>query len=812
MAGWRSTRLWMRWALRDARRHRLQVISIAVLLALGVGMYAAMSSMSAWRVDSADASFAALRMHDLRVALVEGGTAREGSLRAALARSAARGDVIAAAERLVVPTQVDASRRGRTIIVPGRIVGTPPGAQVDTLAARAGRLPTAAGVVALEHNFARHYDLPASGKLTLGGGQRVPYEGQALAPEYFIVTAPGADFGAEAAFAVVFAPLRTAQALAGQPGRVNQLVMRLRPGADADTVERGLRDSLAAALPQGAGFTITRRDEEPAHRLIYKDAQGDQEMLDIFAFLLLGAATFAAFNLISRTVEAQRREIGIGMALGVPPRALARRPFLLGAQIAFAGVALGIPVGLAADAWLAGVMDQFFPLPVVRASFHTGVYAQGAALGAALPLLAAALPVWRALRVTPVEAIRVGARAARSNGLAWLAKGLRLPGGTLANLPLRNVLRTPRRTLMTLLGIGAVVTIVVALAGVMDSFDNTLTASRNEALAGAPNRITVDLVAPQRADGADLRRIARAGTVGATQPSLRVASTLISGGRTVDIALETVADDRPLWHPSLDAGALPPRRPGLLIARRAAQDLRVGVGDSVIVRHPVPAVDGAFRLVSSTLQVTGIHTSPLRFVAYANSAAAADLHLAGLVNRVSVAPASRHTADDVKAELLRMPTVAAVQGAAATTDAVDDRLEQFNQILLVTVVIAGAMALLIAFNATAINAEERAREHATMFAYGVSAARVMRGGVIEATLIGALGTAAGIAAGHAVLSWIVNENMPETMPDIGTLVAVAPLTYALAAAAGTVVVAAAPLLTLRRLRRTDIPATLRVVE
>jgi putative ABC transport system permease protein len=182
------------------------------------------------------------------------------------------------------------------------------------------------------------------------------------------------------------------------------------------------------------------------------------------------------------------------------------------------------------------------------------------------------------------------------------------------------------------------------------------------------------------------------------------------------------------------------------------------------------------------------------------------------VNRVSVAPASGHDSDDIKAELLRMPTVAAVQGAAATTDAVDNRLEQFNQILLVTVAIAGAMALLIAFNATTINAEERAREHATMFAYGVSVARVMRGGVVEAALIGALGTIAGIAAGHAVLSWIVNENMPETMPDIGTLISVAPLTYALAAAAGTVVVAAAPLLTLRRLRRTDIPATLRVVE
>jgi putative ABC transport system permease protein len=806
----RRSRFWIRWAARDARRQRWQVLSIALLLALGVGMYAAMSSMSIWRVDSADSSFAALRMHDLRVTLVEGGTAREGALRAALDGSEARDAVAAAGERLVVSTQVDASTRGRTIIVPGRIVGTAPDAGVDTLHFRAGR-PPGDDAVALEHNFARHYDLPPSGALTLAGGQRVGYVGQALSPEYFIVTAPGADFGAESAFAVVFAPLATAQRLANAPDRVNQLVVRLRPGADAAAVRSQLAAALEAALPD-TGFTFTSRAAEPAHRLIYKDAEGDQEMLDIFAFLLLGAAAFAAFNLISRTVEAQRREIGIGMALGVAPRALARRPLLLAGQIALAGVALGIPVGLAADAWLAGVMDQFFPLPVIRASFQTGVYVEGAALGVALPLLAAAAPVRRALHVTPVEAIRVGARAARSSGLAWLVRDLRLPGGSLAGLPLRNVLRTPRRTAMTTLGIGAVVTIVIALSGLMDSFDDTLAASRHEALAGAGDRMTVDLVAPLRTGSEEIGWVLRSRTVGAGQTSLRLGSTLIAGRRRVDVALETVGDRRPVWHPTFDSGTLPADRPGLVIAQRAAEDLGVGVGEAVTIEHPVPTGSGTFRLVRTALPITGIHASPLRFVAYANAAAAADLHLAGLVNRISVVPARGRDADDVKAELLRRPVVAAVQGAAATTDAVDARLEQFNEILLVTVAIAAAMALLIAFNATAINADERVREHATMFAYGVTLARVIRGSVAEAVMIGALGTAVGIAGGRVVLSWIVNENMPETMPDIGTLVAVAPLTYALAVAAGTVVVAAAPLLTLRRLRRTDVPAALRVVE
>ena len=54
--------------------------------------------------------------------------------------------------------------------------------------------------------------------------------------------------------------------------------------------------------------------------------------------------------------------------------------------------------------------------------------------------------------------------------------------------------------------------------------------------------------------------------------------------------------------------------------------------------------------------------------------------------------------------------------------------------------------------------------------------------------------------------------MPETMPDVGMLISIAPPTYFLAVLAGTVVVTAAPLLTLRRLLRTDISSTLRVVE
>jgi putative ABC transport system permease protein len=241
-------RLWLRWALRDARSRWAQITSIGLLLALGVGMYSAMSSMSTGKTASADASFAALRMHDSRVSLTPGGYVAEGRLRTALASIPDSTLVTAAQERLVIPTQVDASTGRQSIIVPGRIVGASIDPPVDALATMRGRALAAADdgrpVVELERNFAKHYGLAAAGTIRLAGGREVRYLGQALAPEYFVVTAEGADFGAEAGFAVMFTSLRTAQSLSGEQGRVNELVLRTKRGASLAKIQAELDRSL----------------------------------------------------------------------------------------------------------------------------------------------------------------------------------------------------------------------------------------------------------------------------------------------------------------------------------------------------------------------------------------------------------------------------------------------------------------------------------------------------------------------------------------------------------------------------------------
>lgn len=77
---------------------------------------------------------------------------------------------------------------------------------------------------------------------------------------------------------------------------------------------------------------------------------------------------------------------------------------------------------------------------------------------------------------------------------------------------------------------------------------------------------------------------------------------------------------------------------------------------------------------------------------------------------------------------------------------------------------------------------------------------------------GIVGTLVGIGIGLAMLTWIVGSLLPETFPDLGAEVALSPGSVALTLLVGIVAVTAAPLLITRRLRRMDIPSTLRVME
>lgn len=797
----RSARLWWRWSVRDLRRHWLLVTALALVISIGTGAYAGLGGTTAWRLASNDASYTSLRMHDLRLQLPEGGFVRTGTLAAVVQGTAG---VATAEERLVVPTQVDASYGGRTVLVPGELVGAPSEAMVDVVHRVAGA-GVAAGAV-LEAKFAADHGLPDRGTVAVSGGRTVRYVGTGYGPEYFRIVGRVGSMLGETGFAVLFVPLASAQALSGHPGTVNDLVLRLAPGADRAAVQAQL---VRAATAFGA--TVTTRDDDPVRRGLYADARNDQKTWNMLALLILLGAAFAAFNLVTRMVDAQRRELGVGMALGVSPRLLALRPLLVGVQVAVLGVAAGIGVGWLMALAMRHEMAVLLPMPVWLTPFQTGRFLQAAALGLAIPLLATVLPLRRVLRLQPVDAIRTGAYGSGSRSrLTALVRDLKLPGRSYLSMPLRNVARAPRRTALTALGVAAALTCMVTVLGLLDTFQATGRRSAAELERVNPDRLTVTLAALQPEGSPVVRGIAAAPGVGAVQPQLRLRTELVNGDKELESVTEVLDLRSGVWAPTISSGDLPAAADGIVLSEKAARDLGVDVGDTIQVRHPVRTPTG-FRLATTTLRVSGLHPSPLRPFSYVDRSRAGLLGAAGVTNELVVVPAAGTTQDAVLRELFGRDGVTAVEAATSFSKMLDYRLGQFTGILRVIEIAALLLALLIAFNTASLAADERAREHATMFAFGLPGRTVTAMAMAENALIGLAGTAVGVGLGYLALRWIV-AGFESVLPDLAVDPTIFGSTITATLALGVAAVALAPLLNVRKQHRMDVPSTLRVVE
>ncbi len=812
--------LWLRWSWRDLRARWVQVAAIALVIALGTGSYAGLSSLTVWRIDAAEQSFELTKMYDLRARLPAGSFVEQGDLRAALADLEDRGWVEASEERLLVPTQLDASTADETILVTGQIVGvdlSDGGPSVNRVLALEGRELTEADagedIVLLELNFAHHYDLPIEGEVLIAGDRPIRYVGHGSSPEQFTVITEGGGFLAQATFASMFTSLETAQRLGAQPGAVNDLVLLLTDDADHQQAAADLEAALDGA---GIGATVMEPLDDAAYRLITEDPEGDQQFYNVFAIAIFGGAVFAAFNLTTRMVESQRREIGIAMAIGISPRIIAMRPLLFGLQIAFLGVVFGVAVGVLIALAMQGLLAELQPaLPVFEAPFQFQLFATVALIGLAVPLLAIMYPVLRAVRVHPVDAIKPTHLAARGNRFVAALRRIPLPGNTFAQLPFRNLLRSPRRAFLTILGVGAVLSVLVGIVGLLDSLIRTIDRSDDELLSGAPDRIeiTLDQFYPVDSPAADI--VLNSPVLTDAEPVLQVAgASLVADDpdEDIDLFVSFVDLESDLWRPTVTNGSVDRDTLGVVLSEGAATDMGVSPGDDVELRYPRRTGPTNFEVVQESVSVLGTHAHPFRFVAYFDSTHASFVGLEGATNLIYARPAAGEDEDSVQRALFGSAGVASVQGVTATTDAIRDAMAEFTGVFQVIQGAALILALLIAFNAASISEDERARENATMLAFGIPLRTILRMAVIESLAIGILGTVIGLGGGFLILLWTVEVLLPQTLPDITLESTLSLGSLAIVLLLGIVAVAAAPLFTLRKLRRMNIPSTLRVME
>ena len=529
--------------------------------------------------------------------------------------------------------------------------------------------------------------------------------------------------------------------------------------------------------------------------------------------LIFGAAVFAAFNLTSRIVEAKRRELGVGMALGQPRWSIAMRPMLMGLQIALLGVASG---WASACSW---------PRPRQR---H-GLDAPDAGVPNPLPDWASSCrPRCSDCSFrSPRRYGRCGEPCASTSGRCdtdgapGRQRGRSLAAAEAAHRAWEEPqpdagsehVRAPRRTMLTVVGLGAAICAMVGVIGAIDSFNATIDvgvqevrSGRTRPPGGGPRRTSCPC---RRAPCPRSPRHPVCGG-GAVAPGGRPAAR--RSGDTADRCVRwscstsrTPCGTRPIQD-AVDAGDLP----GIVLAEKAAADLGVVPGDVVTVRHTVvEAGQTVYRSVDEPMRVVGVHPYPIRSFAYLDSAYAGRFGLAG-AERGAGAPAPGADIQALKRALFEVPGVASVAARRRCRDRAAGPDGAVHGHPAVRRALRAVLALLIAFNAAAINVDERAREHATMFAFGVRPRAVLRGITVEGLVVGLLGTSS--ASGSACSPCAGSSPAPPPTCRTSAWSSRRSGHDRNSVPARRACGGVAPLFTFRRLRRMDVPSTLRVME
>ena len=249
-----------------------------------------------------------------------------------------------------------------------------------------------------------------------------------------------------------------------------------------------------------------------------------------------------------------------------------------------------------------------------------------------------------------------------------------------------------------------------------------------------------------------------------------------------------------------------------MLSPKAASDLGVGPGDTVQLRHPRRTGPTSFVMVDSPVRVSGVTANPMRPFTYMSTGDASRFGLAGTSNTLQLEPKPGVDAQAIQRSIFGLPGVAAAQPVAATQQLLKDETRQFVEILQIAEIIVLLLAVLIAFNSTSIATEERRRDYATMFAFGLPLRRVVRIIATETFVVGVVATAFGTGLGYLLLRWITQSTVASTSPDLAIDPYLATGTIVTAVVVGVVAVTLAPFLTVRKLRHMDVPSTLRVLE
>lgn len=603
--------------------------------------------------------------------------------------------------------------------------------------------------------------------------------------------------------------LDEAQRWFGAEGRVDQIPIRLDPGADADAVAAeitALLGTTSAEIVDNATVTAEQQEEFDQGITIIGN------VLLGFAIVSLFVSIFIIYNTFAIVLGQRIREMGLLRAIGADPTQLRRSVI---AEAVIVGLVAGI-IGLGAGIGIAAGLTALFEaigagLPDYPTILSPRTVLLALALGVGVTVVSSIGPARSASTVTPIEALRDGATISDENGrrrlvaggvtlvgglglgafglfgpgLATLALvlvlgvaavavflGLTLAGpavarpltsglgwpltkvmGTAGALARGNASRNPRRTATTaaalMIGLALVTTGYVVGASVKASLGNLIEQSVTaDYVIGGNDETGISAAVADELDASGRFRA----VTGVRDDAARLGPDV---REVTALDLGVVGD---LFDIDVRSGALPSTDANdvIVVHEDLAADLGVEVGDSV----PIEFATG----FTAELEIAAIYADSTIFedplvpdqLFDAAGATTVDSWIAA---RLPDGVDTTEVAPFIEAIQNRYPQVS-IDTASEFQEQFESTIDSALLIINALLALAVLIALIGIANTLALSVYERTRELGLLRAVGMTRRQTRRMVRWEAVLVALFGAVLGVAAG-TVFGWSVVNALPD---------------------------------------------------
>lgn len=665
---------------------------------------------------------------------------------------------------------------------------------------RQGRLPDPlrGDEVAVSEAFAQaHRFSPGStfGAVINGRWKTLTVSGVALSPEFVLQVRPGAISPDFKRYGILWMGRHALGTAYDMEGAFNEVGLTLAPGGSAGDVVRRLDD----ILDRYGGFGAYGRKDQMSHRFLSEEFRQLQQSARIYPGIFIGVAAFLLNVVITRTVSTQREQIAALKAFGYTTTDVAVHFVKLVLVVVALGTVAGTVLGIRLGRGLGSIYMEFYRFPFFLFVLRPSVVALAAGITGGAAVLGTVHSVWKAVRISPAQAMRPEEPARyRTTTVERILPARLLSQPT--RIILRNLERRPVKAFLSVTGIALACAIMI-IGGFFEDTVNHMVDIQFR--MSHREDMTVTFVEPS--SFRSVYELQGLPGVEHAEPFRSVPVRFRNGHRTYRSGIRGVAPDSRLYRlldQDLREVTLP--REGVVLTDYLGAMLGLRPGDPVTIE----VLEGS-RPVRQ-VRVAGLIKEYIGLMGYMDLAALNRMMREGRAISGAAVTVDARFQDELYRTMVEMPRVA---GAVVRQDEIRNFYETQAEAMLfftfVATVLAGIIAFGVVYNSARISLAERGRELASLRVLGYTR------GEISYILLGELGllTLAAIPFGFLLGRWLSTYVARALESDLFRIpVVTEPGTFSLAATVVLVSAAVSGLIVRHRLDHLDLVEVLKTRE